>query len=418
MTGHLAREAQEAFVEAAIAGMDGVDEEAAQQMMSSDRALAVELPLRRDGGGLTLFRGYRVQHNSLRGPCKGGVRFHPSLTIDECHALASVMTWKCALADLPFGGSKGGIACDPDELSERELYELVRTYVDKLGAFIGPNTDIPAPDVNTGPREMAWILQGYSRTAGELRPDAVTGKPLALYGSQARIEATGHGVANSTARALQWRHCELEGVHVAIQGFGNVGAHAALQLAELGACVVGVSDSRGSVFAPDGLDVKKLHGLKRRGEINEVAEFEDGRSHGSNEDLLGCEADVLVLAALGAAVNEDNAGLLQARFVVEGANGPVTPEAETILLERDVCIVPDVLANAGGVIVSYFEWVQNKQRYRWSREKVVRRLDDRMRGAWDALIDRCDAAGETLRMAGYRVAIERVLETRRYRGSY
>lgn len=402
------------FLADALVGMEGVSEEAARELVSSDRALTVELSLPRDRGGFSLFHGFRVQHNTIRGPCKGGLRIHPSLTLAECHALASLMTWKCALAGLPFGGAKGGIACDPAELSTRERYELVRLWVDKVGSFIGPDTDIPAPDVNTGPREMAWLLERYSRDAGELRPDAVTGKPVAFHGSHGRIAATGRGVGMTTERALQWRGDCVDGARIAIQGFGNVGRHAALRLAGQGASIVAVSDSGGAIFDSGGLDAEALERARRKGQIGSVTEWPDCES-GGNDDLLCADADVLVLAALGGAIDEDNAGSVRAPLIVEGANGPVTPAADERLAQDGAQVIPDILANAGGVIVSYYEWVQNKQRYQWSARRVNHRLDDRMKKTWDAVMTRHDESGESLRKAAYRLAIDRVLETRRFR---
>ena len=412
------RERCSPFLANALAGIEDLGEEAARELVSPDRMLSVELSLPRDSGGFTLFEGFRVQHNNIRGPCKGGLRFHPTLTMEECHQLASLMTWKCALADLPFGGAKGGVACDPGELSVRERYELMRLWVDKVGSFIGPNIDIPAPDVNTGPREMAWLLERYSRHAGELRPDAVTGKPVAFHGSRGRAAATGRGVGRTVERALEWGGGCIDGARVLVQGFGNVGSHAALRMAGQGACVVGISDSSGAIFDSGGLDVEAVVRARSGGELSSLADWPDREAAGSNEDLLISEADVLVLAALGGAVNGNNADGVRAPLIVEGANAPVTPAADDRLERDGRQVIPDILANAGGVIVSYFEWVQNKQRYQWSERRVNHRLDDRMKRSWDQVVERHERNGESLRAAAYRLAVERVLETRRYRRAF
>lgn len=411
MTDETLDKCQETFLSEALEGIEDIDDQSRREMESADRELTVEITIPLNTSEFARFPGYRVQHSSVLGPCKGGIRFHPSVDLDECRALASLMTWKCALADLPFGGGKGGIRCDPKNLSDRELLALVHGYVDKLGAFIGPNKDIPAPDVNTGPREMGWFLDRYSMSRGELRPDVVTGKPIELHGSLGRVTSTGYGVAYATMKAWDWLGEEMEGARVLVQGFGNVGQYAAVRLAEHGAKIVGVSDSRGAAFNDNGFEVNHLQKAKSSGEIRSVIEFEGTERDGSGEDLLTAEGDILVLAALEGAIHVDNADDVQCRLVVEGANGPITPEGDRHLAKRGIEVVPDILANAGGVIVSYFEWVQNKQRYQWAEETVNERLEERMQSTWDRVIHRHQKTEERLRMASLRLSIERILAT-------
>jgi glutamate dehydrogenase (NAD(P)+) len=411
MTDESPRASQEDFLSEAMSGLPDLDEQCRQELESTDRELTVELPLPRDAGGYTLLRGFRVQHSSVRGPGKGGIRFHPHVTLDECRALASLMTWKCALSNLPLGGAKGGIACDPEQFSDRELQRLVKLYVDKLGSFIGPDIDIPAPDVNTGPREMAWLMDRFSRNAGKLQPDVVTGKPLAFHGSEGRIAATGRGVANTAMRAWQQLGNELEGATVLVQGFGNVGSFAAERLAHHGANVIGVSDKYGAIFDPAGLNVTNIKHALAEGEIRSVMDYQHCKDRGDNARLLSEKADILVLAALGGAVHADNVDAVQCTLIVEGANGPITPTADHALTRRGVTVAPDILANAGGVTVSYFEWVQNKQRMQWTEDEVNTRLDERMASVFAHVMKRADDHNERWRMAAFRLAIERVRET-------
>ncbi len=338
----------------------------------------VDLVVEDDDGELLHFLGYRVQHNRARGPLKGGLRYHPSVDEDEATALASLMTWKTAVVDVPFGGAKGGINCDPSKLSERVLNALTRQFIERIKDVIGPTLDIPAPDVNTDARIMGWIMDEYSKYAG-FSPGVVTGKPLQLFGSPGREEATGRGVMITLEEALAAQKRTLPGVTVALQGFGNVGRHAARLLAERGAKIVAVGDHAGGVANAKGLDVDALSTWV--GTHRTVKGFPGGDAFAGPE-VLTWEADVLIPAALGDVLTRDNAERVKAGIIVEGANAPTTPEADEILLRRGVTIVPDILANAGGVTVSYFEWVQNIQHFRWELERVNAELDRTMRRAY------------------------------------
>jgi len=403
---------QESFLREALEGMAEVEGELRKNLELPFREIAVELPLLREDGSLTVFQGYRVQHNNARGPLKGGLRLHPDVDLDEFRGLASLMTWKCALVDIPFGGGKGGINCDPRELTERELAALLQSFTQRMAPVIGPDTDIPAPDVNSSAREMAWIVEAYSRIRGALHPGVVTGKPLSLHGSWGRTAATGRGVAQITARVWEWFTGQnLDGATVHLQGFGNVGSHAAVFLAERGARITGVSDAGGAIFDPAGLDVTTLKMQMECGELASVAEYAAAPRRGDNPDLLAGEVDILIPAALECAIHEGNASQVRARLIVEAANGPTTCAADHILAGREIPVVPDILANAGGVVVSYLEWVQNQERYRWKEERVNRELEEILERAWTTVRERHEATGERLRMAAFRIGIERVLET-------
>jgi glutamate dehydrogenase (NAD(P)+) len=384
-------------------------DDARRLLGGSSRELSVQVPVRRDDGSLSVFIGYRVQHNGARGPFKGGLRYHPEVDLDEVRALAALMTWKTAVTDLPLGGAKGGLACDPRALSAGELQRATRTLMDRLEPVLGPMEDVMAPDVGTGPREMAWLMDEYARLHGHT-PAIVTGKPLELEGSPGRVAATGRGVgivAREAARALG---LPLEGARAAIQGFGNVGSHAAEALAALGCRIVAVSNSAGGVFRGDGLDLGALRGRRGRG-------FEDVPGETiSNEELLALECEILVPAALSGALHERNAADVRARMVVEGANGPTTPGADAILRGRGVAVVPDILANAGGVVVSYFEWVQNLQQLRWGEGEVNERLDQRLTAAFGEVWGGSEGDGTALRRGAYRLAVDRVVTAVRLRG--
>jgi len=380
------------------------------------REAKLELPLRRDDGELDIYHGYRVQHDQARGPFKGGLRYHPSADLSHFRGLASVMTWKTAVVDVPFGGAKGGIDCDVHELSKRELEALTKSYVEKLADILGPNRDIPAPDMGTGPREMAWIVDAYSRRYGH-EPGVVTGKPIQLGGSPGRVEATGRGVSLVTGWAMEAEGMELQGASVAIQGFGNVGSHAAKYLSERGARVVAVSDARGGIFRGDGLDVERLFHVSRSTE-----EYTPVRGIGveheeiSNAELLTLDVDVLIPAAIGGVVTGENADEVSASLVVEGANLPITCEAADVLSRRGIPVIPDILANAGGVTVSYLEWVQNRERYRWTEERVNRELRDFLRRAWRRVRQIAVEESVGYRLAAYLLAAERVKEATVLRG--
>jgi glutamate dehydrogenase (NAD(P)+) len=376
------------------------------------RELMVEIPLVDDEGEFRTFHGYRVQHNYARGPMKGGLRYHPDVDLDESRALASLMTWKTAVVDLPYGGAKGGIDVDPRTLRRSELERITRTFTERIQQFIGPNEDIPAPDMNTDGQVMAWIVDEYSKFHG-FTPAVVTGKPLEVGGSPGRVSATGRGVAVVTARAAEQLGMALEGATVAVQGYGNVGSWSARLLAELGARVVAVSDVEGGVFAGDGLALDRLDELAHAGES--VIGLRGGEQI-TNEDLLSLDVDILVPAALGGVINRWNARHLGARLVVEGANAPTTPAADAVLEERGIMVIPDILANAGGVTVSYFEWVQNLQQFRWTAERVDRELTTIMETAYDAVSAMASEKRTSLRTAAFMVAIQRVARAVQMRG--
>ncbi|MDX1647407.1 MAG: Glu/Leu/Phe/Val dehydrogenase dimerization domain-containing protein [Longimicrobiales bacterium] len=390
----------------------GLPENVQVALKTPFREVLVELPLVRGDGDITTFHGYRVQHNNARGPMKGGLRYHPDVDLDEARALASLMTWKTAIVDLPYGGAKGGIDMDPSVLEEREVERVTRTFIERIHLLIGPNQDIPAPDVNTNPQVMAWIVDEYSKFHG-FSPAVVTGKPLEVGGSPGRHSATGRGVAFVTAKAAADMKLDLDGATVAVQGFGNVGSWSAHFLEEMGARVVAVSDVEGGVFAGDGLDVPRLMEIVRSG--GSVVEYEGGEAM-TNEELLTADVDILVPAALGDVLHKWNARNVQARLVVEGANGPTTPAADALLAERGVTVVPDILANAGGVTVSYFEWVQNLQQFRWTADRVDRELETVITGAYDAVRTVAEERDATLRTAAFMVAVERVATAVRLRG--
>lgn len=376
------------------------------------REVAVEIPLVCDDGSIKTLHGYRVQHNQARGPMKGGLRYHPDLDLDDVRALASLMTWKTAVVDIPFGGAKGGISMDPRTLRPRQVEAVTRTFVGRIHRLIGPADDIPAPDVNTDAQIMGWIMDEYSKYGGH-SPAVVTGKPIELGGSIGRDSATGRGVASVTGWAARILGIRLAGATAAIQGFGNVGRWTALFLKEAGVRVIAVSDSRGGIFDPDGLDVDRLVAAVMSG--HKVSEFE-GAQRISNDELLTTEVDILIPAALGDVLTGHNAPRVRAKFVVEGANAPTTPEADAILHDRGITVVPDILANAGGVTVSYFEWAQNLQRFRWSGERVEQELEAVMTTACEAVNAAANEHSTTLRTAAYIVAIQRVAAATRLRG--
>lgn len=378
------------------------------------REVQVEVPVRMSSGEIEVFIGYRVQHNTARGPMKGGLRFHPHVDIDEARALASLMTWKTALVDVPFGGAKGGITCDPLNLTEKELEHLTRRFTTRIGLAWGLHADIPAPDVNTNAQVMAWIMDEYSQRFG-YTPGIVTGKPLSLGGSPGREAATGRGVSIITREAAREFDIELRGARVAIQGFGNVGSWTARLLTEMGATIVAVSDASGGLFAADGLAVDDLtnHCRERR----TIEGFGSGESI-SNDDLLTMDCDILIPAALGGSITQDNAKEVRARMIVEAANSPVTTIADAILEERGIPIVPDILANAGGVTVSYFEWVQNIQAFTWDEQHVNEQLENIMSRAYQSVVHIMQEKKVPMRTAAFSIAIQRVAEAERLRGGF
>jgi glutamate dehydrogenase/leucine dehydrogenase len=391
-------------------------------LKSPSRVITVHFPVLMDDGSVRTFVGYRALHSRVRGPGKGGIRYHPDVTEDEVRALASWMTWKCAVADVPFGGAKGGIVCDPKNLSENELRRITRRFISELGDAIGPHTDIPAPDVNTGPHTMAWIYDTYQMMhPGNNNLPVVTGKPVGIGGSLGRREATAQGALYVTRRALARGIVpgvpgldSLDGATVAIQGFGNAGAIAAELFAGAGARIIAVSDSRGGIHRPEGLDPAALNAHKES--TRSVTGFEGARAV-SNEDLLELPCDILIPAALENQIRGDNAARVQARLVVEAANGPTTPDADRILSERGIPVLPDILANSGGVTVSYYEWVQNNENEQWTLEEVLSKLQARMERATDAVLDTRERLSKVdLRTAAFALAIERVARVALDRG--
>jgi len=389
-----------------------LDDELYDVLKSSYREVTVQVPVRLDSGGLLVARGYRVQHNGARGPYKGGLRYHPTADLDEVRALASLMTWKTALLDLPFGGAKGGIEVDPTPLSARELEQMTRRFTQSIAHVLGVYRDIPAPDVNTDAQTMAWMMDAYSSRAG-YSPASVTGKPVELGGAAGREAATGRGVVYVLDAACRRWGIPLTDLRVAIQGFGNVGSWCATELAARGVKVVAVSDVAGGVHRPGGLDVATLVNLVRSG--RSVTEAPDV-DHISNEELLAIECDVLVPAALGKVIRGDNADTVRARIVAEAANYPVTPLGDKVLADKGVRVLPDILTNGGGVTGSYFEWSMNIQQFSWTEERFNEELSRRLCKAFEHTADLADECGASLRTASFAVAIERVARAARLRG--
>ncbi|MBN1210870.1 MAG: glutamate dehydrogenase [Myxococcaceae bacterium] len=368
------------------------------------REVKVQVSIEMDSGEIRTFTGYRIQHDNSRGPMKGGVRFHPRLDQDECASMASLMTWKTAVAHLPYGGAKGGITCDPTQLSMKELERLTRKYVDQVQDVIGPTRDILAPDVNTNPQVMAWIMDQYSRYHGH-SPAVVTGKPLELYGSKGREAATGRGLLYICREILRDVHLPMKGARFALQGFGNVGSHISRLLWEDGAVVVAVSDVLGGVSNPQGLDIPSLfEHVQRTGTVTGYA----GGQPCTNEEVLTTECEVLIPAALGHVITRENATAVRARLIIEGANGPTTPEADELLEKRGLLVVPDILASVGGVTVSYFEWVQNLQHLTWEEERVNAELERTIKESYERVTQIARSRKVPLRTAAFILAIGRV----------
>jgi len=373
-------------------------------LLTPHRVVKVDLVTEGEGGRLMHHLGFRVQHNNVRGPYKGGLRYHPTVDEDHATALANLMTWKTAIVDVPFGGAKGGINCDPNKLTDRELYRITRTFVERVKEVIGPTLDIPAPDVNTNAKIMGWIMDEYSKYHG-FSPGVVTGKPLHLFGSQGREEATGRGVMYALDEALKDRNLNFPEVSVAIQGFGNVGSNAARLIAERGGKIVAVADHQGGVASTDGLAIGQL--MAWVAEHRTVKGFPGGDSF-PNDEVLTWDADVLIPAAMEDVINKGNAHEIRAQIIVEAANGPTTPEADEILHRKGVLVVPDILANAGGVTVSYFEWAQNIQQFQWESEKIVGGLERKMRRAYGSVRETAREKKVNLRTAAFVLAITRV----------
>jgi glutamate dehydrogenase (NAD(P)+) len=378
------------------------------------RELHVSLPVRMDDGNVKVFQGFRVQYNDAKGPCKGGIRFHPDETIDTIRALGAWMTWKCSLLDLPLGGGKGGVICNPKEMSQGELERLSRAYIDQVGRIIGPEKDVPAPDVYTNPQIMAWMMDEYSKISGKNQFGVLTGKPLAIGGSAGRGDATARGGLYTVREAAKVLGINLSKATIAVQGYGNAGYYAAC-LAEtmFGSKVVAVSDSKGCVLCNDGLDPEAVG--RHKDKTSSVCNFSNTKAI-SNEELLELEVDILFPSALENVITEDNAPRIKAKIVAELANGPTTPEADEILHKNGVHVIPDFLCNAGGVTVSYFEMVQNFNMFYWEVEEVHQRLDRKMTTAYHAVLNTSKKYNINMRQAAYVVAVERVVEAMRLRG--
>jgi glutamate dehydrogenase (NAD(P)+) len=379
------------------------------------REWTVNFPVSMDDGHVEVFTGYRVQHNMARGPAKGGIRFHPATDLDEVRALAMWMTWKCALVNVPFGGAKGGVTVDPRNLSQNELQHVTRRFATELQGVIGPEIDIPAPDVGTNAQTMAWIMDTVSMHAGYTVPGVVTGKPVGRGGSEGRADATGRGVMFTAQRALREAGMDMNGATVAVQGFGNVGEAAARLIHEQGGKLVAITDVGGGVANPNGLDPAALKlRLSEHGTIAGAP----GTEPIDNAGLLSADVDLLVLAALVGQITANNADAVRARVIAEGANGPVTPDADPILADRGIVSVPDILCNSGGVIVSYFEWVQNLQSFAWPADQVAERLRQVINGAYDEVSAMRQRDGIEARLAAQAIAVARVAEATQIRGRY
>jgi len=379
------------------------------------RALVVSIPVRMDNGHTEVFMGYRVHHNTALGPTKGGLRYDAEVSMGEVTALAMLMTWKCSLMGLPYGGAKGGVRCTPRSMSKRELESLTRRYTAEIMLFIGPDLDIPAPDLGTDEQIMAWMMDTYSMTQGKSVPGVVTGKPILVGGSAGRREATGRGIVYVLYQAVHSLGEELRGKKVVVQGFGNVGGVAARMLWRDGAVVQGVSDFKGGVWNGQGLDIRALEEHVK--EAGSVVGF-PGADAMSNQDILEQPCDILLPAATGSQIREDNAGRIQARIVIEGANGPTTPEADKILRDRGVLVIPDVLANAGGVVVSYFEWVQGLQFFFWQESEITSRLQEIMARAFTRVWNASKKENVDLRTAALMEGVRRVADAHQIRGLY
>ena len=379
------------------------------------RQIIFSIPFQRDNGELEVFTGYRVQYNFARGPAKGGIRFHPGVTLDEVTALAFWMTWKCAVVDLPFGGGKGGVTCDPTVLSRGELERITRRYAAELVEVVGPDKDVPAPDVGTTPQIMAWFMDTYSMHVRQHTPGVVTGKPLEIGGSRGRVEATGRGVSLVSLAQMKRMGIDPKGAKIVIQGFGNVGSVAAQMFVDAGCTIVAISDVTGGYYNAKGIDVP---GALAYAQEHHSLDGYRGGDRLTNEAILELPCDVLVPAALEKQLHAGNASRVQARLIVEGANGPTTPEADHIFNERGIIVIPDIVANAGGVTVSYFEWVQDRSGYFWKESEVNERLADIMNENFAKVSDLATLRNVPLRTAAYMVAIDRVVQSMNIRGVY
>ena len=399
----------------AVADKMELDDGMRQVLRSFKRQLTVSFPVRMDNGEVQVFTGYRVQHNMARGPVKGGIRYSPEVTLDEVKALAMWMTWKCAVVNIPYGGAKGGVTCAPKTMSQAELERLTRRYATEISVLVGPESDIPAPDMNTNSQIMAWFMDTISMHSGYSVPGVVTGKPIAIGGTLGRTEATGRGVAIVAKEAAAHLGLSMEGARVVVQGFGNVGYYAAQFLQGMGCRVVAISDSLGGTFSGDGLDLDRVKEIKSS---TGSCQGTTGSTSLSNEELLELTCDILVPAALEGQIGAHNAQRIDCKIVVEGANGPTTPEGEAVLIDRGITVVPDILANAGGVAVSYFEWVQDLQFYFWTKEEVDARLERIMVRSFNEVAATSEGQGCSRRDAALMLAIGKVVEATNLRGIY
>lgn len=390
----------------------GYPEEVYELLKEPLRTLTVRIPVKMDDGSVKVFTGYRAQHNDAVGPTKGGIRFHPEVSENEVKALSIWMSLKCGIFDLPYGGGKGGVIADPRNMSFREIEALSRGYIRAISQIVGPTKDVPAPDVFTDGQTMAWMMDEYSKMKEHNAPGFITGKPIMLGGSLGRVTATSKGVAIVIREAAKKLGIELNGAKIVVQGFGNVGSYLAKFMHDMGAKVIGISDAYGALHDPNGLDIPYL--LERRDSFGTVTKLFSNTI--TNKELLEIECDILVPAALENQITEENAPLIKAKIVVEGANGPTTPEGSRILDERGITVVPDVLANAGGVTVSYFEWVQNNQGYYWSEEEVERKLDEMMVKSFNEVYETANSRRVDMRLAAYMVGVRRMAEASRLRG--
>ena len=394
----------------------GLDDEVYNVLKSPVKQVIVSLPVTMDDGSIKVFEGYRIIHSNILGPSKGGIRLDPAVNIDEVKALAAWMTWKCAVVDIPFGGAKGGITCNPREMSKGEVERLIRAYTNAMLEVFGPDKDIPAPDMGTGPEEMAWLMDEYSRAKGMTINAVVTGKPIVLGGSLGRAEATGRGVMVSAMVAMEKLKINPYNATCAIQGFGNVGSYAATLMAKRGVKIVGISDISGAYYNKEGIDVRaaQIFRDKNKG----MLEGFPGAEVITGEELLTLDVDVLVPAAKEDVITKHNAPDIKAKLIVEGANGPTSFKADKIIREKGILVVPDILANAGGVTVSYFEWVQNRLGFKWTRDRVNRRSDRVIKTAFEKVYKTSKKFDVTMRIAAYMVAIGKVSETYKYRGGF
>ncbi|HLN36028.1 MAG TPA: Glu/Leu/Phe/Val dehydrogenase [Nitrososphaeraceae archaeon] len=378
------------------------------------RVLTVSIPVKMDDGSMRVFTGYRSQHNDARGPYKGGIRYHPDVTIDEVKALSMWMTWKCAIADIPYGGGKGGIICNPKEMSENELERMTRRFAYMIADIIGPHTDIPAPDVYTGGKEMSWIMDTYSALKGNfVQPELITGKPIPIGGSLGRTEATGRGLAYTVREAAKELGINMKESTIVVQGFGNAGQYSSKLVQDQGGKVIAASDSQGAITKSEGISADAL--MKHKNETGSVVGFDGSRSI-SNEELLETECTILIPAALESQITKNNAGKIKATIVAEAANGPTTPEADEILFKNGILVIPDILANGGGVTVSYFEWLQNLRRDYWTEEEVNNRLDKNITKSFHDVYDVHKKYNVDMRKAATLLAINRVAEATKIRG--